>query len=68
MQVTHIYTHRAYWSGLPFSSPGNLPDPEIEPRSPALWTDTLPSDPLGKTIYETKNHYINHQYMCSEQS
>ena len=38
---------RQEWSGLPFPSPGDLPDPGIEPRSPALWTDALPSEPLG---------------------
>ena len=31
-----------YWSGLPFPSPGDLPDPEIEPESPALQADSLP--------------------------
>ena len=31
-----------YWSGLPFPSPGDLPDPGIEPRSPALQADSLP--------------------------
>ena len=35
-----------YWSGLPFPSPGDLPDPEIEPRSPALQADHLPGKPL----------------------
>ena len=39
---------KEYWSGLPFPSPGDLPDPEIEPRSPALRADTLPSEPPGK--------------------
>ena len=37
-----------YWSGLPFSSPGDLPDPGIKPRSPALQADALPSEPPGK--------------------
>ena len=36
------------WSGLPFPSPGDLPDPGIEPRSPALRADALPSAPSGK--------------------
>ena len=36
-----------YWSGLPFPSPGNLPDPGIEPGSPALQADALPSEPPG---------------------
>ena len=35
-------------SGLPFPSPGDLPDPGIEPRSPAMQADALPSEPLGK--------------------
>ena len=36
-----------YWTGLPFPSPGDLPDPGIEPRSPALQADALPSEPPG---------------------
>ena len=38
------------WSGLPFPSPGDLPDPAIEPRSPELQADTLPSEPPGKLL------------------
>ena len=37
-----------YWSALLFSSPGDLPDPGIEPASPALQGDSLPSEPPGK--------------------
>ena len=37
-----------YWSGLPFPSPGDLPDPGIEPGSPALQADSLTSEPPGK--------------------
>ena len=37
-----------YWSGLPFPSAGDLPDPEIEPGSPTLQADTLTSEPPGK--------------------
>ena len=36
-----------HWSGLPFYSPGDLPDPGIEPRSPALQADALTSEPPG---------------------
>ena len=36
------------WSGLPFPSPGDLPDPGIKPGSAALQSDTLPSEPPGK--------------------
>ena len=35
------FPRREYWSGLPFPSPGNLPDPGIKPRSPALQVDSL---------------------------
>ena len=37
-----------YWSGQPFPSPVDLPNPGIEPRSPALQEDSLPADPQGK--------------------
>ena len=42
------FSRREYWSGLPFPSPGDLPDPEIELRTPALQADSLPSEPPGK--------------------
>ena len=41
-------SRQEYWSGLPFPSSGDLPDPGIKPRSPALQTDSLPSEPTGK--------------------
>ena len=44
------FSRQEYWSGLPFPSPGDLPDPGIEPRSPALQADTLPSEPPGKPV------------------
>ena len=37
-------------SGLPFPSPGDLPDPGIELRSPALQADALPAEPPGKPL------------------
>ena len=42
------FSRQEYWSGLPFPSLGDLPDPEIEFGSPALQADSLPSEPLGK--------------------
>ena len=42
------FSRQGYWSGLPFPAPGDLPDPGIEPRSPVLQVDSLPSEPLGK--------------------
>ena len=42
------FSRQEYWSGLPFPSPGDLPDPGIEPRSPPLEADALTSEPPGK--------------------
>ena len=45
------FSRQEHWSGLPFPSPGDLPNPGIEPTSlgsPELQADSLPSEPLGK--------------------
>ena len=42
------FSRQEYWSGLSFPSPGDLPDPGIEPWPPALQGDSLPSEPPGK--------------------
>ena len=42
------FSRPEYWSGKPFPSPGDLPNPGIEPRSPALQVDSLPAEPQGK--------------------
>ena len=44
------FSRQEYWSELPFLSPGDLPKPGIEPGSPALQTDALPSEPPGKPL------------------
>ena len=41
------FSRQEYWSGLLFSSPGDLPNPRIEPRSPTLQADSLTSEPPG---------------------
>ena len=46
------FSRQEYWSGLPFPSPGDLPDPGIEPRSPAFQADALTSKPPGKPPME----------------
>ena len=46
------FSRQEYWSGLPFPSPGDLPNPGIEPRSPALEADALTSEPPGKPYGE----------------
>ena len=40
-----------YWSGQPFPSPGDLPNPGIEPRSPTLQADSSPAGPPGKHAF-----------------
>ena len=47
------FSRQEYWHGLPFPPPGDLPNPGIEPRSPALQADSLLSEPPGKP--ELKN-------------
>ena len=42
------FSRQEYWNGLPFPSPGDLPNPGIEPGSPALQADALSSEPPGK--------------------
>ena len=42
------FSRQEYWSELPFPSPGHLPNPGIEPGSPTLQADSLPSEPQGK--------------------
>ena len=44
------FSRQEYWSGLPFPSPGDLPDPGIKPRTPVLEADALTSEPPGKLI------------------
>ena len=44
------FSRQEYWSGLPFPSPGDLPNPGIEPGSSALQADSLPSELRGKPM------------------
>ena len=48
------FSRQEYWSGLPFTSPGDLSNPGIEPGSLALQADSLPSEPPGKPVIEQK--------------
>ena len=50
MEFSSPWNPPEYWSGQPFPSPGNLPNPGIEPRSPTLQVDSLPAEPQGKPI------------------
>ena len=58
------FYRQGYWSGLPFPSQGDLPNPGIEPGSPALQADSLPTELQGKPILQEKllafHHYDVH--------
>ena len=45
------FSRQEYWSGLPFPSPEDLPNPGIEPRSPALQADILTSEPPSWSLF-----------------
>ena len=49
------FSRQEYWSGVPFPSPGDLPNPGIELGSPALQADFLPSEPPGKPIQASED-------------
>ena len=49
------FSRQEYWSGVPFPSPGDLPDPGFEPRSPALQADSLPSELQGHPQFSVNN-------------
>ena len=51
------FSRQEYWSGLPFPSLGNLPNPGIEPRPPALQADSLPTE-LRMTTYSDLNDCV----------
>ena len=48
------FSRQEYWSGLPFPSPGALPNPGIKPGSPTLQADSVPTEPRGKPILVKK--------------
>ena len=53
------FSRQEYWSGLPFPSPGDLPDPVIKPGTPALQADSSLSEPPGKPrIYPRDIYFI----------
>ena len=52
------FSRQEYWSRLPFPSPEDLPNPGIEPGSPALQADALLSEPPGKPLIHNGNYLI----------
>ena len=58
------FSRQECWSGLPFPSPGDLPEPGIEPGSPALQADALPFEPPGKPYHilmKSKISFFRHK-------
>ena len=53
------FSRQEFWSGLPLSSPGDLPDPGIEPRSPTLQADALPSQPPRNRSVNNNKQLLN---------
>ena len=49
--LSMAFSRQEYWTGLPFPSPGDRPDPGIEPRSLALQADSLLSEPPGRPFH-----------------
>ena len=58
------FSRQEYWSGLPFPSPGDLLNPRIEPRPPALQADALTSEPPGKPQLAPKEGHGNCFVVC----
>ena len=57
------FSRQEYWSGLPFPSPGDLPNPGIKPGSPALGADALTSEPPGKPMSNLFSKYLYRAYL-----
>ena len=53
------FSRQEFWSGLPFPSTRDLPNPGTEPRSPALQADSLPSELPGKHRYQTRVFHVS---------
>ena len=57
--LSREFSRQGYWSELPFPPPGDLPGPGMEPASPTLQADSLPSEPPGKPGVATLNNKWN---------
>ena len=62
------FSRQDYWSGLPFPSPGDLPNPGIKLCSPTLQADALPSEPPGKWFIYTIVHCVHHIFFFQTSS
>ena len=66
------FSRQEYWSGLSFPSPGNHPQPGMEPGSPALQADSLPTELPGKSpgnksksMWKSKEKYVDYNGMAN---
>ena len=63
------FSRQECWSGLPFPSPGDLPNPGIKPGSPAMRADALPSEPPGNQLFLTlilRKSELDLDYVCDK--
>ena len=60
------FSRQEYWSGLPFPSPGDLPDPGINPGSPTLPAGSLPSEPPEKPHDKPRQHIKNQRHLFAD--
>ena len=58
------FSRQDYWSGLPFPSPGDLPNSGIKPRSPSLQADSLTSEPPGKTNWRIEKPKMTLRFLA----
>ena len=68
--VSMRFSRQGYWSGLPFPSPGDLPNPGIEPGTPALQADSLPTELQGKPRFikdfiKLRNLLMSFELVCN---
>ena len=59
------FSRQEYWSGLPFASPGDLPDPGIKTGSPTMQADSLPSNRGGQTGQISVENWLKLSQACS---
>ena len=60
------FPRQEYWSGSPFPSPGDLPNPGIKLGFPALWVDSLPAELPGKPLKHSNFLLIEGQSLAGE--
>ena len=62
------FSRQEYWSGVPFPSPGDLPNPGIDTEFPALQADSLPAEPLGDNVEGMRRQTVDKREILAEES